>query len=419
MSGDGVLARRGDLVLLSSLVENGLLDALLELLAEIADAGGDGRRFAGVVEEALKSDGTWDAGRGDQQSPAVVAFGPDGAGLAVTVSGAAWAELTTAHGTRRLVAGQPSMLLRCTTGSPVIAVHGGLGTVGGDIARTDRFSRLDRGTARAGGLSYYPDHPAISGAQPSAEAMPVDAGAAGSGVPEKEAHELSAPEKEAPELGPPEAAAAESGGPDAASVEAEAAAGRPFDAVLLIGEKLGDVEARPPLPLADVQADGPTDDAPAPIILGVYCKNGHFDDPEARYCAVCGISMNQRTLVPRLGPRPPLGLLVLDDGALLQLDADYVIGREPTLDASVAAGKARPLRITDKGGTVSRVHAQIQLDEWRVLVTDLDSANGTRIRGPNEAADQPLIPRVPALLQPGSHVDLGGRGFRYESHRGR
>jgi len=419
MSGDGVLARRGDLVLLSSLDENGLLDALLELLAEIADAGGDGPRFADVVEDMIKSDGRWDVDREEQMSPAVVAFGPAGAGLAVTVSGAAWAELTTAHGMQRLVAGQPSMLLRCTTGSPVSAVHGGLSTVRGDIARTDRFSRLDRGTARAGGLSYYPDHPAISGAQPSVEAMPVDIGAAGSGVPEKEAPELSAPEKEAPELGPPEAAAAESGTPDVASVEAEAVAGRPFDAILLIGQGLGDVEARPPLPLADAQADAYTDDAPVPIILGAYCKNGHFDDPEARYCAVCGISMNQRTLVPRLGPRPPLGLLVLDDGALLQLDADYVIGREPTLDASVAAGKARPLRITDKGGTVSRVHAQIQLDEWLVLVTDLDSANGTRIRLPNEAAHQSLIPRVPALLQPGSHVDLGGRGFRYESHRGR
>ena len=409
MSGDGVLARRGDLVLLSSLDENGLLDALQELLADIADAGGDGRRFADVVEDTLKSDGRWDAGRGDQVSPAVVAFGPAGAGVAVTVSGTAWAELTTAHGTQRLVAGQPSMLLRCTTGSPVSAVHGGLGTIRGDMARTDRFSRLDRGTARAGGLSYYPGHPAISGAQPSAEAMPAHAGAAGSAVPEKEA----------PETGTPEAAAAESGTPDVASVEAEAVAGRPFDAMLLIGEELGDVDARPPLPLFAAHGDEAVGDASAPIILGVYCKNGHFDDPAARYCALCGISMNQQTLAPRLGPRPPLGLLVLDDGALLQLDADYVIGREPTLDASVAAGKARPLRITDKGGTVSRVHAQIRLDEWRVLVTDLGSANGTRIRLPDAAADQPLIPRIPALLQPGSHVDLGGRGFRYESHRGR
>ena len=53
---------------------------------------------------------------------------PGGAGLAVTVSGTAWAEVTTAHGTDRLVAGQPATVLRCVVGVPVHAVRGGLGT---------------------------------------------------------------------------------------------------------------------------------------------------------------------------------------------------------------------------------------------------------------------------------------------------
>ena len=87
-----------------------------------------------------------------------------------------------------------------------------------------------------------------------------------------------------------------------------------------------------------------------PIIQGVYCKNGHFDDPEALFCAICGISMNQQTLVPRPGERPPLGVLLLDDGSVFQLDSDYVVGREPSLDGSVAAGKARPLRVADDVG---------------------------------------------------------------------
>ena len=129
--------------------------------------------------------------------------------------------------------------------------------------------------------------------------------------------------------------------------------------------------------------------------------------------------MNQVTLLPRPGPRPPLGLLVLDTGAVFQLDGDYVIGREPTLDASVEACEARPIFAPDDSGTVSRVHARIQLDGWRVLVTDLGSANGTRIQLPGQAADEPLAPQVPAVLPAGSRVDLGGLGFRYESHRGR
>jgi hypothetical protein len=113
-------------------------------------------------------------------------------------------------------------------------------------------------------------------------------------------------------------------------------------------------------------------------------------------------------------------VLLLDEGAVFQLDADYVIGREPTLDAAVASGEARPLRVTDNAGIVSRVHARVQLDGWRVMVTDLGSANGTRLRLPDQDADQALVPRVPTVLLPGSQVNLGGgRGFHYESHRGR
>ncbi len=185
-----------------------------------------------------------------------------------------------------------------------------------------------------------------------------------------------------------------------------------------LGAALSETGERPPLPPAAEPAPA-VPDAAEPMIMGAYCKNGHFDDPEARFCAVCGISMNQQTLTPRLGPRPPLGLLLLDTGAVLQLDADYVIGREPEMDPSVMAGNARPLPIPDATGTLSRVHAQIQLVDWNVLVTDLGSANGTRIRRSGDSAAEQLIPRVPALLRPGCRVDLGGRRLHYESHRGR
>jgi len=197
----------------------------------------------------------------------------------------------------------------------------------------------------------------------------------------------------------------------------------PFDAVMLVGpgpgEELG-LAPRSPLPKASDLPPGTASFASeAPIIEGVYCKNGHFDDPEALFCAVCGISMNQQTLVPRPGPRPPLGVLILDDGSVFQLDSDYIVGREPNLDASVASGRSRPLRVADDSGIVSRVHAKVQLDGWRVTVTDLGSANGTQVKLPRDAGEQALAPHVPLALGTGSQVDLGGREFRYESHRGR
>jgi hypothetical protein len=157
--------------------------------------------------------------------------------------------------------------------------------------------------------------------------------------------------------------------------------------------------------------------ADAPVVLGVYCKNGHFGDPEARSCAVCGASGNRRGSTPQPGPRPPLGALVLDDESALELSADYVVGRDPTQDPSVAAGEARPLCINDP--QVSRIHARVHLDGWRVFVTDLGSVNGTRIRPPGKRSDQALEPHVPVPLQSGTRVFVGRQGFRYDHHRGR
>ena len=153
LPGDGVLARQGDLILLSGIDEHGLLDSLLDLLAKTSEAGGDGRGFVDAVEGLIEGDEAW--GAEGQPGPAVIAFGPAGAGLAVTVSGTAWAEITTAHGADRLAAAQPATVLRCVLGIPVYAVRGGLGAGRGGGDRTDRFSHLERGAIRAGGLSYH------------------------------------------------------------------------------------------------------------------------------------------------------------------------------------------------------------------------------------------------------------------------
>jgi FHA domain len=534
--GEGVLARRGDLILLCSLEDSQAADDLLDLLEQVAGQGGDGRRFAGAVADVLEA-----ASRG----PSVLAFGPSGQGLAVTVSGGAWADLTTADGTARIEAGHPRMLVRATMRVAVSGVRGGLSPGDTGAASTDRFSRLDAGTVRAGGLSYYSDglatgrqaghggaRPAgsdvsggqmsasdISGAQTSAmeiprargrgsgsaaaaaaaaedpaeepDAAPLDQAGEGPAEPEvglpaepevepplqqpsvpepsaglfapteawapppessaaqeRQATELwSGPssneqaqeEQVADEAAPPAAATPGGAGPGTAEdFEREVtelpepyapvsgfdqASGQPFEAVVLLDAGSGagvEVPAREPLSkVKDMPPGSASYVSVGPIIQGVYCKNGHFDDPEALFCAICGISMNQQTLVPRPGERPPLGVLLLDDGSVFQLDSDYVVGREPSLDGSVAAGKARPLRVTDESGIVSRVHARVHLDGWRVLVTDLGSANGTRVLLPGQPADQPLVPQVPIVLGTGSQVDLGGRGFRYESHRGR
>ena len=336
--------------------------------------------------------------------------------------------------------------------SHAYAVRGGLGVGSGGGDRTDRFSRLERGTIRAGGLSYHsgltatpaaapppgvaapeaapslvPDVTALDLAGPEAAAAadaaapaptaeeagaweqpyPVEPPAAqpdaaeppaawaeaaepevaeperteseaaepevaepgaaepaapGPQAPEPEALEPEAPEPEAlePEALEPEALEPEALEPEALEPEGmeptalpEADQSHPqtaksqlhpqtaksqvpdFEAALAaepgaevpVREATGAAEA-PPLSSGDATpVDDPGAAVGAPIVLGVYCKNGHFGDPNARSCVVCGVSRARRGPAPQPGPRPPLGALVLDDDSALELSIDYVVGR--------------------------------------------------------------------------------------------
>ncbi len=51
--GEGVLARQGDLILLTSTADDELTDGLLALLEKTADTGGDGRQLADAVADLL------------------------------------------------------------------------------------------------------------------------------------------------------------------------------------------------------------------------------------------------------------------------------------------------------------------------------------------------------------------------------
>ena len=64
---------------------------------------------------------------------------------------------------------------------------------------------------------------------------------------------------------------------------------------------------------------------------------------------------------------------------------------------------ARPLRLEDPKGLMSRAHVQIQLDGWQVQVVDLGSANGTGVFGPGDTAWQPA-PRMTPVRDPARHA---------------
>ena len=184
-------------------------------------------------------------------------------------------------------------------------------------------------------------------------------------------------------------------------------AGEP-DRARAVGEGVG-TSHRHPLPPPDGSAPSHA------LVQGLRCVRGHFNRPDAYYCEICGLGMLQQTRVAVTGPRPSLGVLVLDDGTSFALDSDYLIGRSPG-SAQVTEGRAaRPLKIDDT--RASRVHARISLEEWDVMITDLGSVNGTFVLNPGEAQWTRLLTNQPFLLAPAGRIAIGGTGIVFEALR--
>ena len=186
--------------------------------------------------------------------------------------------------------------------------------------------------------------------------------------------------------------------------------------------------------LSDVQEDAP---APLPIVSelvdvsqvvdpavqveevrGVFCKNRHFNDPRQLFCAVCGINMVQQTPVLVNGTRPPLGVIVLDDGAVFQLDSDYLLGRDPSADERVHQEEVRGIAIQDQSNQISRVHARIELRGWDPVLIDNQSTNGTFVNPPKTADWHRLPSGGEHVLTQGTRVRIGHRTLAFNTHAG-
>lgn len=169
----------------------------------------------------------------------------------------------------------------------------------------------------------------------------------------------------------------------------------------------------PALPVREPLAE-PAGPDPRPTVLGLACPLGHLNDPSLTVCAVCGSPLPTQPPTLREGPRPPLGVLTLDDGSQHLLDTGYVLGREPQHDPEVVAGGARALKIVDTEGVVSRRHLRVALVGWDIQIIDLGSANGTYVQHPDDTQLHKLEPHHAVVVKVGTQVTMGRRSFRID-----
>ena len=165
-------------------------------------------------------------------------------------------------------------------------------------------------------------------------------------------------------------------------------------------------EHRQTLAVAPVAADL------SPVELeGVLCFAGHFNDPEAAACRICGASIGEEI---QRRPRPPLGRLLTQDGREFIVDRPLVVGRSPSQSGDVVAGTAAGVEVPSTETGVSRAHAELLVDGWAVLVRDLGSANGTYVLPAGISEWFRVEPDHPIQIEHGTVIAVGEFELKYE-----
>jgi hypothetical protein len=176
--------------------------------------------------------------------------------------------------------------------------------------------------------------------------------------------------------------------------------------------------------IADLKAAASSPSAPkfsvpanpnAPKILAVTCENGHANPTARENCRECGSALSAEA---ELAPRPSLGRMVVTSGAatggatgvrggqVVELDRPVIVGRRPRTNNTSADQMPRLVTVSSPQQDISRSHAEISLEDWHVLVTDLATTNGTTLLRPGQPPRR-LHPNEKELVSDGDVVDLG------------
>lgn len=104
--------------------------------------------------------------------------------------------------------------------------------------------------------------------------------------------------------------------------------------------------------------------------------------------------------------RPVLGVLHPSSGGRIEVDRPVVIGRSPAANRVSGDQLPRLLTVPSPSHDISRSHVQVAPENGRLVVTDLNSTNGTVLVEPDGRRSD-LRPGVGVPVDVGSVIDLG------------
>ena len=151
------------------------------------------------------------------------------------------------------------------------------------------------------------------------------------------------------------------------------------------------------------------------MVTGRYCGRHHFNAPRDRWCRICGLALGQDPEGEVEDPRPALGVLVWDSGESDVVKRDTVVGRDPSSEAGVVGGTADAVSPRGQSEGMSRVHAELRLIGWEVLLADRGSTNGTFVWDEARQEWHRLEPGERCPLHIGAIVAFGERTATFEA----
>jgi hypothetical protein len=128
--------------------------------------------------------------------------------------------------------------------------------------------------------------------------------------------------------------------------------------------------------------------------------------------AASGAPSGEQTAFWRPDSAAPV--LRFDDGMVVTVDEDLVLGRRPDNHELVTGGSARAVPIADTQNVLSSAHAALQRSGREVSLVDLGSLNGTHVAGPEATEWTQLEPGVAHPLSDGDRLLLGWTVITFE-----